>query len=211
MTNETQDKAPEATIEELYQSARADMTSTETPAQTTEPVKSETLPDPVTDPDAHVRAVDKRLQTLQQEIAQDRRERLMERQRTQAQTDDRDFRDAVSRLAEKAGLPDAQRELAEGYLLSKASKSEALKGLWKGRSQNPQAFDKALDALVSPLRDALAIKEDSQVAENQRALDEAIKSQTNSEPPTEKPEDRLMKLNDSDFEREWSRLQGRVW
>ncbi len=208
--SDSQEKTSEATIDELYQTAMNSLPAQQ-PANITEPVKSEILPDPVTDPDAHVKAVDQRLQTLQQEIAQDRQERQSERQRLQAQTDDRDFRDAVSRLAEKAGVSETQRELAEGFLLSKASKSEALQGLWKGRGQNPEAFNKALDALVSPLRDALAIKEDSQVAENQRALDDAMKSQTNSEPTEEKPEDRLMKLSDSEFEAEWNKIQGRVW
>ncbi len=209
--SETQDNAPEATIDELYKTAMNSLPAQQTPAQTTEPVRSENLPDPVTDPDAHVRAVDQRLQTLQQELTQDRQERQVERQRLQAQTDERDFRDAVSRLAEKAGVPEHQRELAEGFLLMKASKSDALQGLWKARGNDRAPFDKALDALVSPLRDALSIKEDSQVAENQRALDEAQKSQTNSEPTAEKPEDRLMNLSDTEFEAEWNRIQGRVW
>ena len=209
--SETPSKDSEATIDELYQTAMNSLPAQQTPASTTEPVRSETLPDPVTDPDAHVKAVDQRLQTLQQELAQDRQERQSERQKLQAQTDERDFRDAVSRLAEKAGVPDNQKDLAEGFLLMKASKSDALQGLWKARGQNPESFNKALDALVSPLRDALSIKEDSQVAENQRALDDALKSQTNSEPPAEKPEDRLMKLSDTEFEAEWNRIQGRVW
>ncbi len=206
---ETQDKAPEATIEELYQAAKASMQQPAT--QTTEPVRTETLPDPVTDPDAHVKAVGQHLQTLQQELAQDRQERAAEKQEAQAAANERDFRDAVSKLAEKAGVPEHQRELAEGFLLQKASKSEALTGLWNSRGSNPQAFAKAIDALVTPLRDALAIKEDSQVTENQRALDDALKSQTTSEPPAEKPEDKFMNMNDAQFEREWARLRGQVW
>ena len=205
---ETQDKTPEATIEELYESAKANF---QPPAQTTEPVRTETLPDPVTDPDDHVKAVNQRLQSLQQEITQDRQERQAERQQAQAQADERDFRDAVSKLAEKAGVPEHQRELAEGFLLQKASKSEALKGLWNARGDNPQGFAKALDALVNPLRDALAIKEDSQVTENQRALDDALKSQTTSEPPESKPEDDWKDLDDGQFERRWARLRGQVW
>lgn len=207
--SESQDKSPETTIEELYQSAIAGMSSA--PATTTEPVRSEPLPDPSTDPDDHTKAVSERLAAIQQEFARDRQERQVERQRDQAERDDRDFHGAVKQLAEKAGLTEQQQDLAAGFLMQKASKSEALKGLWDARDKNPEAFKLAVDALASPLRDALAIKEDPQVVENQRALDDANRSQTNSEPAQTDETDRIMKMSDGEFQREWAKLRGQVW
>lgn len=216
MTEESQDKSPEETIEDLYQQAVAGISQTpvETPAQATQtPQPTEQLPDALKDSDGHAKALNQQFNALRQEIAEERQAREKQASDLREQEDNRDFREAVDRLASKVKVPPHQRELVEGYLMAKAVNSKALSGLWQARGQNPTAFKQAIDALAQPLMDALAAKEEPQIAENQRALDDAMRSQTTSSatPAAETPDERIMKMGKGEFDAEWRKLKGDVW
>lgn len=214
MSDETTTQAkPEDTIEQLYQQAVADIAPQTPAAEPQSQQAPETLPDALTDSDAHNKAVVHQINALKQELMADRQERQKRDVKLQEDANRRDFQDAVNRLVEKANVPEAQKELAAGYLLQKATTSKALQGLWQGRGDKPEAFSKAIDALVPALQDALSIKLDPQIAENQRALDDAMKSQTTSSgtPPEESHEDKILKMDKGQFEAEWRKIKGEVW
>lgn len=217
MTEETTTQAqkPEESLEELYAQASASITKPATEEQLTQPQTQTGYeaapPDPVADSDAFRKWAAEQSAVTQNEIAKLRHERAQEAQSIKAQAEQRDFQDAVSRLAKDAEIPDEQRDLVEGYLMAKASRSEALRGLWEARAANPQAWGKALSSLTSEIRGKLAIQRDDQVAENQRALDDAMRSQSSTAPPEETEEQRVAKMNPQEFDQYWRRKIGRTY
>jgi hypothetical protein len=202
MTEETTQDAPteqapaEApqTLESLYNEYNVQPQAQE-PVQPQQPVTTEPQPDP-NDGTA-----------IQQEISMFRQELAAERQRTAAKTDEADFSNAVATLSKDAGL-EGKDTMIKGFLIAKASEDQRLRTIWEKRTSNPQAWDKALKILADEVKDNFKVP-NPQLEENQRAMEESQRAQSSTAPPTQKPEEDLMRMNNAEFSHYWGRLAGR--
>lgn len=78
-----------------------------------------------------------------------------------------DIKQAASTIAEKSGI---DHDYAEVALEVRARKDPKFLQIWKNRSQNPKAFNAAVEALSGEIKDKFSVKQDPQLVENQRAV-----------------------------------------
>ena len=86
----------------------------------------------------------------------------MIRERTEA-----DIRSAAGIIAEKAGI---KPKVAEVAMEVKAREDARFRSVWNNRHANPKAYNAALEALAMEAAQEYAVKQDPQLAENQRAM-----------------------------------------
>jgi hypothetical protein len=122
--------------------------------------------------------------------------------RTQEKADLKDVLDKLGGKLEGVKSKHVKYALAERY-----EEDPKFKELWDNRSDNPDAFNAALDALTPILQEDLAVRADPKIAEDQQAFDNALSAadQTRSEAADDETH-RLMKLSPGEFEREWRAL-----
>lgn len=125
----------------------------------------------------------------------------MQQERVQGQIE-ADVTKAVDSLNENLNLnPKAVRV----YLEMTAQEKPGFKKLWDNRHDNPQAFEKALQAVGREMRDTFHVKQDEGLAETQAAIQQSQQSlagkpgQADSNPLEEK----LANASDAEFEKIW--------
>lgn len=89
------------------------------------------------------------------------------RQELHSERTEADIKRAVGTIAEKSGL---DPKFAEVAFQLRAKEDPRLLQIWNNRSKNPAAFTKALDAVASEFKQTYTVKQDPQLAENQRAV-----------------------------------------
>lgn len=90
----------------------------------------------------------------------------IERQIQQRQVES-DIKQAVGLVAEKAGI---DPDVAEVALEVKARKDPKFLTVWNNRTKNPKAYQAALNAFAQEAQQRFTVRQDPQLAENQRAV-----------------------------------------
>lgn len=163
------------------------------------------VPDPVTDPDGYKRYVltQQQVMTGVQTQTQQVLSKLEAFERAQTQQKiDADVNRAVSRLNEKLK---ADPDLVEATLEVQYRKDPTFKFIWDNRDRNPQAFEKALDALAVKLGPRFQVKQDPQLTENQRAAQASQRTMATTQKTNEL--DEVAKMSQADFESWWHRTK----
>ena len=78
-----------------------------------------------------------------------------------------DIKSAANVIAEKAGI---KPRIAEVAMEVKAREDARFRQIWQNRHNNPKAFNAALEALAQEAAQEFVVKQDPQLAENQRAV-----------------------------------------
>lgn len=89
-------------------------------------------------------------------------QQALQRQRVEA-----DIKSAVGKITEKAGI---EPEIAEVALEAKARKDPRFLAVWNNRDKNPKAFEAAIAAVAQEFQSKYTVRQDPQLAENQRAV-----------------------------------------
>ena len=104
----------------------------------------------------------------------------MQQKEQNAQTE-ADIKQAVGVLTTKVeGLG---ANMAEAFLEMKARTDSNFSTIWNNRHTNPQAFEKAMDVISTQAKSEFSLKQDGQLVENQRAMQQSIQSNTNQAAP----------------------------
>lgn len=210
MTEENNETSIEPTepstpaLEDLYGEfqPQTQPVQSEQPQTIRDDVRYSPVPDPVTDQDAFrgwAQDQYKEIAALKSDFSSVKTELQQEREALAAEKEEREFRTVAEEIATSAEI---NADDAEAGLLHKFFKDTNFQQVWKNRAQNPQAFGKVKTVLSQEMRGRFASKVDPQIAENQRALDEANNT-SGQKPEKESIEDRVAKMSPSEF-RNWS-------
>jgi hypothetical protein len=107
-----------------------------------------------------VTSLNQALQATRTELGTLRQE--LHHERTEA-----DIKRAVGTIAEKSGL---DPKFAEVAFQLRAKEDPRLLQIWNNRAKNPGALTKALEAVATEFKQTYTVKQDPQLAENQRAI-----------------------------------------
>lgn len=163
------------------------------------------IPDPISDPDQYNRYirqqnstidnVNKTVKALSEKLSA--HENRMIQQQVEA-----DLNRAVATVNKKLGV---EAEMAEIALRMEYEKNPSFQKIWDNRSKNPQAFDKALNAVADKYANKFAVKQDAQLTENQLAAKKSL--QTMNKSPSPDQNSKWENLGQGEFEREWERMK----
>lgn len=203
------DESPKPTLDDVYREFNVGTTQ---PAQEEKPeprASEPEPPDPSTDPDRFSKYLSQQNQALKQKVdllEQQTRETSSWLNKSVQEKEKSDFDSTVGSMTkELQGVPE---KVIKAELMVEAQSDPRFLQLWQNRNNNPKAMQKALSVISQRLREEFAEKTDSQLAENQRALDEATKipsGRTREDSATEQ----LMKKSNADFDAEWRRILSR--
>ena len=203
---------PESTLEDVYKEFNVEQqaqqfqaaTAPKPPTQGYQPPQEPVVPDPVTEAEAFRRwQMDQYHQTHQahqnlsalQEQLQHFSQAEMVRQ---VQTD-------IGRAVELVNKRlNADPEMVAVALDLESRRDPRFFKLWEGRYQNPQAWDKALDAWSRKMDGKFSVRADPQLAENQRAV--RMSQQAMAQAPRRGPADDWDNLGNEDFSHKWNQL-----
>ena len=180
------------TLEDLYDEYDVGASNGDVPAA---PLTEQTQPDN-TD-----------IAAIRQELAQLRRDREAEMQNRETAKVEADLKKAVESLGKEAGI-EGKESLLRGFLIARAPEDQRLRALWEQRNEKPKAWRTALKILSEDVRQEFNVA-NPQLEENQRAMDESQRLHSTSAPDQPKPEERVMKMSESEFQQFWGRLAGR--
>lgn len=108
---------------------------------------------------------------------------------------------AVSKVNDKLKVEPLYAEIA----LEKRYRDDPIfRRIWDNRQVNPKALDEALDVISNELSGVFQVKSDPQLAENLRAAKQSQRSMATTSKEDSETE-KLMGLNDVEFDREWNR------
>ena len=200
MTDETQ--APEAegmSLEDVY--AKFDIQPKgETPPQQSTPTDA-TANAPTEQQQPHLQSeIDQLKQALQ---AQQARLDAAERQ-SAAEAETRDLDQAVEYAIKqiKPATPEQER-LVKYALAEKYDSDKKFASAWDNRQKDPRAFSAVLEATIPDLRKAFSVKDVDQIAQNQLALDNAIKGSASEALEPDNQENKILQMNDAEFDHYW--------
>ena len=128
-------------------------------------------------------------------------------QESQKQTVSKAIGDAVGTVNETVNQ---DPELVESYLNIRYNKDQKFAQIWDNRDKNPKALNEALGVVARDMQNKFAVKVDSQIAEDQRAINNATRS-TRQNKVEENSDDKLMKLNDAEFDVYWNKLNTSIF
>lgn len=168
------------------------------------PAQRSPVPDPSLDPDGfkqwagQVQSSDEELKNTLFSVNERLQKWEQERVRTQEESD---LKAAVTKLKSKV---DAEEDFLEVALAHKARKDPKFLKLWETRSQNPKAWEAALNAVSNEFAGKFSMKQDPQLAENQRAIKTSQQQMATTSKPA--PDEKWSALDPKQFEQEWERL-----
>lgn len=138
------------------------------PAQPVTPQAPQTKFDPF-DPSfpVHLSEQAKQVSVLHQSVSSAINEVTQLKQALVREKTEADIKSAAQVIAEKAGI---KPKVAEVAMEVKAREDARFRQIWQQRHQNPKAYNAALEALAQEAAQEYAIKQDPQLAENQRAV-----------------------------------------
>lgn len=169
-------------------------------AQTIAPPKT---PDPF-DPGFPVwqQSVTGQVAQINQAVAQTATQLTQMQRELQARKVEADIKQAVGVIAEKAGI---DPDLAEVHLEVTARKDPRFKAVWENREKNPRAYQAAIQAAAEIAKDKYTVRQDPQLAENQRAM--KVSQQQMATAARQKSEqDSWAEMSPADRAREWNKL-----
>lgn len=181
---------PDPTLEDLYREYNVGQPEQPEAAPATEQTPA------VTD----VAAIHKEVVSFRQELAAERQEQTR-------RAEEADLTKAVATLGTESELK-GKESMLKGYLIAKASEDQRLRALWENRRTNPAAWSKALTILAGDVKSQFAVA-NPQIEENQRAMEESQRAGSTSSPAPQKPEDKMLQMNEAEFAQMWGRLAGR--
>ena len=208
VSNEQPQSAPEVTLDDVYKEYGVDQPAQQAFAApaTAKPQAPEApvIPDPVTDVEAF-----RQWQTNQfhqnaslQNTLQELNGRFQQISQAEAR---RQIEVDVSRAVETVNKRlNADPQLVEVALDLEARRDPRFAKLWEGRQQNPQAWEKALDAWSRKMDGKLSVRADPQLAENQRAAKASQQAMAQSRAPD--PHSEWDSLAPGDFDHRWRQL-----
>jgi len=137
-----------------------------------------------------VTSLNSALQQTRSELGTLRQE--LHHERTEA-----DIKRAVGTISEKSGL---DPKFAEVAFQLRAKEDPRLLQIWNNRSKNPGALSKALEAVATEFKQTYTVKQDPQLAENQRAI--KASQQQMATTTKESDQDRWVNMTPADRQRE---------
>lgn len=169
------ESTPEATLDDVYKEYGVEQQTQQFQAATAplpylpQAPEAPIIPDPVTDVDAF-----RQWQTQQfhqnnslQQTLQELNGRFAQVSQAEARRQvETDVSRAVEMVNKRLG---ADPQMVEVALDLEARRDPRFQKLWEGRQQNPQAWEKALDAWGRKMDGKFSVRADPQLAENQRA------------------------------------------
>lgn len=202
---------PESTLEDVYKEFNVEQqaqqfqaaTVQNPPIQGFQPPQEPVVPDPVTEAEAFRRwqldqfsRTNEAQQTLQALHGQFQQIAYAEARR-QTETD-------IGRAVELANKRlNADPQMVAVALDLESRRDPRFLKLWEGRNQNPQAWEKALDAWSRKMDGKFAVRADPQLAENQRAVRMSQQAMSGNRAA---PSDDWSNLSKDEFEHRWSQL-----
>jgi hypothetical protein len=96
-----------------------------------------------------------------------------------------DIKQAVGLITEKAGI---DPEIAEVALEAKARQDPKFLQIWNNRQKNPKAYNAALQAVASEFQQKYTVRQDPQLAENQRAVKASQQQMATTHKPSQQDE-----------------------
>lgn len=208
-TSQKQEPSESVSLDELY----GQFTQETRPSQSTQQRQSEeqprtsyNIPDPVSDAEGfkgYMGNIQNELAAARSEARKASDELQAERQKVAVQTEEREFRNVAEEIAKKA---EVDADLVEAGLLYKFVKDGNFQQMWQNRNSNPNAFTKVKSVLGQEMRDRFSTKVDPQIAENQRAAEEATKNAVDKRQEEKSADDKAMSMTGAEFDR-WVRNQ----
>jgi len=200
---ETVEAAPE-TLETISQEFSVEEQVSNFQAQPEQTQQQNWSPDPISDPDAfnqYNRQQADSLNTLNTTVENLATQVRGYEEKAAQDKVDADVSSAVAKVNEKLGV---DADMAEVALRMEYDKNPAFKKIWDNRGQNKGAFDKALDVVADKYSTKFAIKQDSQLTENQLAAKKSL--QTMAKTPTTQ-DSKWENLSESEFAQKWDQMR----
>jgi len=173
--------------------------------QATESYRS--VPDPALEPDKFANMVTQESNALKQQLSNVSSRLSQYEQESQKQTVSKAIGDAVGTVNDTVNQ---DPELVESYLNIRYNKDQKFAQIWDNRDKNPKALNEALGVVARDMQNKFSIKVDSQIAEDQRAINNATRS-TRQNKVEDNSDDKLMKLNDAEFDVYWNKLNTSIF
>ncbi len=124
----------------------------------------------------------------------------IERQIVQRQVE-ADIKQAAGTIASAAGI---DPEIAEVHLEVTARKAPKFKAIWENRGKNPKAFEAAIKAVSELAKEKYTVRQDPQLAENQRAM--KVSQQQMATTTRESEQEKWASMTPADRQREIQKL-----
>jgi len=201
-TENQENGTPERTIEQIA----SEFNETVQQPQQQAPVSESyaTLPDPALEPERFAEAVQQENVALKTQVS-DVNSRLSNFENNQkVETTKQAISSAVDQVNE---VVKQDPDIVESFLNVRYNNDKQFAKIWDNRDQNPSALKEALSVVSRDMQDKFAVVRDPQIAEDQRAINEATRS-TNQSVSRDSVADKMEKLNDAEFDIEWNKLAG---
>lgn len=190
-TSETPDS-----IESIYNDAKNTF-QTQSPTTQTSQQQFTPTPDPVSEPENFQTVLDQNTAALSKQLS-DVTNQLSEIKTTELV---KEAKEAVSQAVESVNkVVEGDPDIVEGVLTARYNKDEKFKAIWDNRSNNPAALEKALNVIASEYKEKMSIKQDPQLTENQRAINESNKNLGGQASQSDDLSSKLLKANDLSFD-----------
>ena len=196
------------TLEDLYGEFKVQETPPpqSTPQQVqVNPQDTPSMPDPVTDQDQFKDWASRQYRevaALRSEVSETKNLLNTEREKLVTEAEEKDFRSVAEEIAKSVSI---DADDAEAGLLHKFFKDTAFQHVWQNRRSNPGAFKKVKSILSQEMKGRFSAKVDSQIAENQRAVEEATKGVSVRKTDELTTDDKIAKMSDSEFGEYWDK------
>lgn len=204
------ESTPEATLDDVYKEYGVEQQAQQFQAATAplpylpQAPEAPVIPDPVTDVDAF-----RQWQTNQfhqnnalQQTLQELNGRFAQVSQAEARRQvEADVSRAVEMVNKRLG---ADPQMVEVALDLEARRDPRFQKLWEGRQQNPQAWEKALDAWGRKMDGKFSVRADPQLVENQRAA--KVSQQALGGPRQANSNEEWDNLAPGDFDHRWRQL-----
>lgn len=203
---ESVEQAPAPSLDEIAKEFSVEEQVSQFHAQPGQSNESQTfIPDPISDPDQYNQYVRQQSSTIDNvsKSVKELSEKLSAHENRMIQQQvEADLNRAVATVNKKLGV---ENEMAEIALRMEYEKNPSFQKIWDNRSKNPEAFDKALNAVADKYAQKFAVKQDPQLTENQMAAKKSL--QTMNKSPSEDPNSKWENMDPGEFEREWDRMR----
>lgn len=203
--DESVEQAPAPSLDEIAKEFSVEEQVNQFQAQPApQEVRQEYYPDPISDPDQFthfIRQQQKGIDAMSQTVKQLNEKLSAHENKMVQQQVEADIQRAVATVNKKL---DVDPKMAEVALRMEYEKNPSFQKIWDNRSKNPQAFEKALNAVADNYSSVFAVRQDPQLTANQMAAKKSL--QTMNKKPSE-PESKWENMTQSEFEREWDAMR----
>lgn len=139
-----------------------------------------------------------------QDLENLKRDVLTELQQSRVEREEREVQSVVSELSEK--LPGVKPNFIKLALADKYNTDPRFASLWDSRATNKAAMAKALGVVEQEFRDTFAVRQDPQLAENNRAMNDLAKSMGQGKSPEMSENQKAANMGDGEFAQYWHKI-----